>query len=236
MANTTLPLLAASTAVSATDLILMRQGGTSDTKTTITQLMTYVNANVSVAATQLTGTLQAAQFPAISGDITISAGSLTAAITAGVIVNADINASAAIDATKIANGSVSNAEFQYLDGVTSAIQTQLNGKAATSQVDVWSMNVATVANQDYIFHINLPFACTINEVTTKSASGTCTAQGKINTTALGGAANSVTTTESTQTHTTANTMVVGDDFTITVTSNSACTGMIVSVKYTRTLA
>jgi len=34
-----------------------------------------------------------------------------------------------IDATKIANGNVSNAEFQYLDGVTSAIQTQLDAKA-----------------------------------------------------------------------------------------------------------
>lgn len=33
-----------------------------------------------------------------------------------------------IDAAKIANGNVSNAEFQYLDGVTSAIQTQLNAK------------------------------------------------------------------------------------------------------------
>ena len=34
-----------------------------------------------------------------------------------------------IDATKIANGNVSNTEFQYLDGVTSAIQTQLDSKA-----------------------------------------------------------------------------------------------------------
>ena len=45
------------------------------------------------------------------------------------IVNADIKAAAAIDSTKIANGNVSNTEFQYLDGVTSAIQTQLNTKA-----------------------------------------------------------------------------------------------------------
>jgi len=44
------------------------------------------------------------------------------------IANANINASAAIDASKIANGVVSNAEFQYLDGVTSAIQTQINTK------------------------------------------------------------------------------------------------------------
>jgi hypothetical protein len=36
------------------------------------------------------------------------------------------------DATKVANGTVSNTEFQYLNGVTSTIQTQLNGKAPTS--------------------------------------------------------------------------------------------------------
>ena len=47
------------------------------------------------------------------------------------IVDADIKAAAAIDATKIANGNVSNTEFQYLDGVTSAIQTQINTKQAT---------------------------------------------------------------------------------------------------------
>jgi hypothetical protein len=36
-----------------------------------------------------------------------------------------------IDAAKIGTGVVSNTEFSYLDGVTSAIQTQLNGKQAT---------------------------------------------------------------------------------------------------------
>lgn len=46
--------------------------------------------------------------------------------------NENIKAGAAIDATKIANGSVSNTEFQYLDGVTSAIQTQIDGKANIS--------------------------------------------------------------------------------------------------------
>jgi hypothetical protein len=35
------------------------------------------------------------------------------------------------NATKIADGSVSNTEFQYLDGVTSSIQTQINSKQAT---------------------------------------------------------------------------------------------------------
>ena len=49
------------------------------------------------------------------------------------IVNADINASAAIDWSKIAPSStVSTTELGYLDGVTSAIQTQLDSKLATS--------------------------------------------------------------------------------------------------------
>ena len=44
------------------------------------------------------------------------------------IVNADINSSAAIDATKIHDGTISNTEFGYLNCVTSAIQTQLDAK------------------------------------------------------------------------------------------------------------
>ena len=35
-----------------------------------------------------------------------------------------------MDASVVANGSVSNTEFQYLDGVTSNIQTQLDDKAS----------------------------------------------------------------------------------------------------------
>jgi hypothetical protein len=66
----------------------------------------------------------------VSGDITI-ADTGVAAIGSGVIVNADINASAAIDATKIHDGTISNTEFGYLNGVTSAIQTQLDAKQAS---------------------------------------------------------------------------------------------------------
>ena len=44
------------------------------------------------------------------------------------LANANIAASAAIDATKIHDGSVDNTEFGYLNGVLSPIQTQLDGK------------------------------------------------------------------------------------------------------------
>jgi hypothetical protein len=73
-----------------------------------------------------------------SGNITISAGgtySFTGGLNenAGVITIADLGVTnskiaTGIDAVKIGAGGVSNTEFGYLDGVTSPIQTQLNGK------------------------------------------------------------------------------------------------------------
>lgn len=48
------------------------------------------------------------------------------------IENADIKAAAAIDATKIADGSVTNTEFQYISTVTSNVQTQLDSKVDES--------------------------------------------------------------------------------------------------------
>ena len=47
------------------------------------------------------------------------------------IVNADIKAAAAIDAAKIADGTVSSAEFQYINSLSSNAQTQLNAKEGT---------------------------------------------------------------------------------------------------------
>ena len=78
---------------------------------------------------------------ALTGDVTGTSGSfdgtgnasITAAIAANSIVNADINAGAAIDWTKIApSATVSTTELGYLDGVTSAIQTQIDAKLATT--------------------------------------------------------------------------------------------------------
>ena len=54
----------------------------------------------------------------------------SAKITDGAIVNADVNSSAAIDATKIHDGTISNTEFGHLNGVTSNIQAQIDAKGA----------------------------------------------------------------------------------------------------------
>ena len=59
-----------------------------------------------------------------------------------------------VDAAKLADGSVSNTEFQYLNGVTSAVQTQLDGKAASSHThtlnDLSDVTIASVATDEVV--------------------------------------------------------------------------------------
>ena len=116
-------------ALADADLIIVDDGaGGTNRKATLSRVATYIEGG-------------------ISGDITISSG--TAAIGSGVIVNADVNASAALEFSKMedltasralvsdGNGDVSvsavtSTEIGYLDGVSSAIQTQLDTKATNA--------------------------------------------------------------------------------------------------------
>jgi hypothetical protein len=85
------------------------------------------SGNVSLTTQIATGAIVNAD---VNSSAQIAYGKL--ALTNG-IVNADINASAAIDWSKIAPSStVSTTELGYLDGVTSAIQTQIDSKLATA--------------------------------------------------------------------------------------------------------
>ena len=83
--------------------------------------------------------------------------------------------------------------------------------------------------------VKSPHGGTITETTTISVSGTCTATFKINTTALGGTANSVSSGEQSQAQASNNVFSAGDDIVLTVSSNSSCADLSFSIKYTRTM-
>lgn len=102
-------------------------------------------------------------------------------------------------------------------------------------IDGWGDLILVVANQDYRIKLKLPFGGTINETVTRCTSGTATFTFKINTTALGGTANAVSSSEVTQAQASANVFVAGDDIVITASANAACVNASYMIKFTRTV-
>lgn len=78
-------------------------------------------------------------------------------------------------------------------------------------------------------------AWTIDSVVAKCASGSCTVTVSVDGSSLGGGANSVTTAESTVTHSTANTVAAGATITVTISSNSSAESVAVSIIGTKSL-
>lgn len=240
-------------AAADTTTFVMLAGSATGNLPVLTDAGFAYNASTNIATVNISGNATTVTTNAnLTGDVT-STGNATA-IAAGVIVNADINASAAIARSKLAALTVSRlmvtdgsgfdavsattaTEAGYLSGVTSAIQTQLNAKAAITQTleGAGGLIGGALSNKDYLVFLKMPHGGTITETTTKCASGTATATFKINTTALGGTANAVSTTEQSQAQASANVFAAGDDVVITISANSSCTDMSFMVKYTRSL-
>jgi len=101
-------------------------------------------------------------------------------------------------------------------------------------IPIFTCDVDVVANTDYVLWYDAPFAGTVTLIRTESTSGTCTLTGKVNTTALGGTANSVSSTASEQAHASSNTFVKGDKLQFTISSNSACLNLAAAFYLTRT--
>jgi hypothetical protein len=108
------------------------------------------------------------------------------------------------------------------------------GVLTSTKIRTWTKGIfigGALSDQDYDCMLDLPAGFDIVNVRTQSKTGTCTATFKIGVsggslTALGGTANSVSTTSTTQAHSSANTTVAGDDVVVTISANSACEDMI----------
>ncbi len=73
------------------------------------------------------------------------------------IVNADIKSLAAINAAKIADGTVSNTEFQYLNGVTSAVQIQIDNHLADTTTHGVSGNIVGTTDTQTLSNKTIAF-------------------------------------------------------------------------------
>lgn len=109
-------------------------------------------------------------------------------------------------------------------------------KAAKDQVWEQSFFIEYPENKDYRLVINSQEARTVTNVTTRSSAGTCTLTVKLNTTALGGSANSVSTSETSQAHSSSNVVQIGDDIVFTVSASSSIEGLSILISGTMTLA
>jgi hypothetical protein len=91
-----------------------------DTLASAKAIKSYIDGSVSNVTASSTTT-----FTNKTIDVDATGNSLTN------VANANIKAAAAIDATKIADGSVTSTEFQFINSLSSNAQTQINSKQAT---------------------------------------------------------------------------------------------------------
>ena len=137
-----------------------------------------------VAGTGLSGTDLSGPIPTLNIDTSTTVDKTTAQVltnksidsdnnTITNIVNADIKANAAIagsklaagiDATKIADGSVTSAEFQYINTLSSNAQTQIDSKQATidssARLNANLVGDGSVDNTEFGYINGVTSACT----------------------------------------------------------------------------
>ncbi len=133
-------------------------------------------------------------------------------------------------------GNVGDAGYRYFQSLSRAAASLDAGKASVTQTVTIPAFIEFPEAKDYRIIINSPVAFSITSVTTRSSTGTATLTVKINSTALGGTANSVSTSEQTQTHSSANAVAAGDDIVLTFSSVSSPEDVAVMITGSITLA
>ncbi len=139
-----------------------------------------------------------------------------------------------IGALNDAKGQSTTHHYKFLtslEGETRSHAAQLATFQAVT--DTFSVLISAPTNKDYLVWVDVPFAMTVEAMTTICEGGTCTLVAKKDTSAITGLSNSVSTSEVTNAATAGNVFAAGDDLRLTVSANAACAFMSVTVKFTR---
>lgn len=185
-------------------------------------------------AVAISGTPTVNQFANWTDATTIKGTSITGLVK-GNGASAPTAATAGTDYYNPGGTDVAVADGGTGSSTAAGARTNLSAAALSQTTEFVAGYIKTPANQDYRLIVKIPHGGTITETVTRSESGTCTATFKVNTTALGGTANSVSSTEQAQAQASSNTFAADDDIVVTISSNSSCVGMSFTIKYTRTL-
>jgi hypothetical protein len=139
-----------------------------------------------------------------------------------------------------ANGNISGingvlngatAAGQVLESTGSGGATNPTYKTRQEAID---FTIESPDNKDYLFEINCPYGYTITQVDSDCRAGTCTATTKIGGVALGGGANSVSTSLQSKTHASSNAIALNGTSVVTISANSSCEGLRLVYWITRT--
>lgn len=132
-------------------------------------------------------------------------------------------------------GQLSQAGYTFLQSLYSGVSGALSGLGnVQSQQEAIDFTIESPDNKDYLFEINCPYGYTITQVDSDCRAGSCTATTKIGGVALGGGANSVSTTMQSKTHSSSNAIALNGTSVVTISSNSSCEGLRLVYWITRT--
>ena len=150
------------------------------------------------------------------------------------LANASIKASAGIDAAKIADGSVTNSEFKYINSLTDNAQTQIDGKSPTagntSLVTTGALDTGSITSNFGNINIGASTITTTGAVATGAITAGGTISGNLTGNVTGNTSGSSgSTTGNAATATTSTNVTVADESTDTscnVLFTTAATGAL----------
>lgn len=170
--------------------------------------------------------------PVLGGTMSVDGNSIVSTGGGDIIINPDTTGRIIADGNELPGDAGSAGQFLQTNGagVTSWAIIDFAGVK-----DGLSGEIQSPRNKTHYLFLNAPFACTIDEITVKTSTGTVTMAVEIEGTAVTGLGSiSVTSSKATSTASAANTVAAGDEVTMILSAVNATVDLSFTLEYTRT--